>query len=117
MADDTKEVIRRRVEAVQRVHEGHGRMFRVLWVVAGATIFVAGLAMTVFPGPAVIVLPVGLAMLAAEFTWARSLLAVGIDRGVDTKRRIEGASTMVKLLTTLSVLCLAGAAVAFLVLR
>lgn len=117
MPDDTKEVIRRRVAAVQRVHEGHGRMFRILWVMAGATVFLAGLAMTIFPGPAVIVLPVGLAMLAAEFTWASRLLAVGIDRGVDTKRRIEGASTLSKLLLALSLLCLVGAAVAFTTLR
>lgn len=117
MKDDTKEVLRIRVEAVQRVYEGHGRLFRIMWVLAGATIVVAGLAMTVFPGPAVIVLPVGMAMLAAEFAWARRLLNVGIDRGVDAKRRFEAVPFAARMLTSLAVISLAGAVLAFVVLR
>lgn len=117
MADDTKEVIRIRVDRVQRVYRGHGRIFRVVWVVAGATIVVAGLAMTIFPGPAIIVLPVGMAMLAAEFAWARRLLNVGIERGVDAKRRVQAVGTVTKLLGALTVLCLLGAVAAFVVLR
>ena len=40
----------------------------------------AGLAMTVLPGPAIVVLPAGMAMLAAEFAWASRVLDVGIER-------------------------------------
>ena len=117
MQDDTKEVLRSRVAEVQRGYKHHGIVFRILWVVAGATIVIAGLAMTVFPGPAIIVLPLGMAMLAAEFTWARRILDVGIDRGVDAKRRVEAAGAVARLLSTLAVLCLVGAVVAFFVLR
>lgn len=117
MRDDTKEVLRVRADRVQRAYQHHNIVFRVVWVVVGATIVVAGLAMTVFPGPAFIVLPVGMAMLAAEFTWARRLLEVGIDRGVDAKRRVQAAGTMARLLTTLAMLCLAGAVLAFVLLR
>lgn len=116
MEDDTKEVLRHRVAQVQRAYGHHNLVFRVVWVVAGATIVLAGLAMTVVPGPAIIVLPVGMAMLAAEFTWARRLLDVGIDRGVDAKRFVQ-SSRAARLLTTLAVLCLAGAVAAYLVLR
>lgn len=117
MKDDTKEVLRTRVAEVQRSYGRHGLIYRVLWVVAGATIAIVGLAMTVFPGPAVVVLPLGMAMLAAEFTWARRLLDVGIDRGVDAKRRVQAAGPAARLLTTLATLSLAGAVVAFVVLR
>lgn len=117
MPDDTKEVIRIRVDRVQRAYRGHGRIFRVLWVVAGATIVIAGLAMTIFPGPAIIVLPVGMAMLAAEFAWARRLLNVGIERGVDAKRRVQAVGTAAKLLASLTALSLVGAVVALVVLR
>lgn len=116
MEDDTKEVLRLRVDRVQRAYGNHNLVFRILWVVAGATIVVAGLAMTFFPGPAIIVLPVGMAMLAAEFTWARRLLDVGIDRGVDAKRFMQ-KSPAVRLLTVLTVLCMAGAVAAYLLLR
>ena len=43
-------------------------------VVIGFTILAAGIAMIVLPGPAVVVIPVGLAILATEFIWARKLL-------------------------------------------
>ena len=39
--------------------------------VIGSTIFLIGVAMIVLPGPAFIVIPVGLGILATEFAWAR----------------------------------------------
>ena len=51
-------------------------------MVTGFTILAVGVAMIVLPGPAVIVIPIGLAILATEFLWARKLL----DR---VKERIE----------------------------
>ena len=117
MKDDTKEVLRIRVAKVQEAYQDRNPVFRVLWLIAGITVVIAGLAMTVFPGPAVVVLPVGLAMLAAQFAWARRLLDVGIDRGVDAKRALESAPRLAKILTTLAVLSLIGAVVAYVVLR
>lgn len=46
----------------------------MMMIVVGFTILVAGIAMIVLPGPAVVVIPVGLAILATEFIWARKLL-------------------------------------------
>jgi hypothetical protein len=37
----------------------------------GGTILVLGIALIVLPGPAFIVIPIGLAILATEFAWAR----------------------------------------------
>ena len=116
MEPDTKEILRIRVARVQEHYQRHNLVFRAVWIVAGATVLLAGLAMTVLPGPAIVVVPIGLAMLAAEFAWARRLLTVGIDKGVDAKRRLEHAHPAVKVLGTLTTLCLAGAAAGVLLL-
>jgi len=42
--------------------------------VIGTTVVLIGIALLVLPGPAVIVIPAGLAILATEFIWARKLL-------------------------------------------
>jgi uncharacterized protein (TIGR02611 family) len=42
--------------------------------VAGTTVLLAGVAMIVLPGPAVLVIPLALAILGTEFLWARKLL-------------------------------------------
>ncbi|MEW6162764.1 MAG: PGPGW domain-containing protein [Nitrospirota bacterium] len=47
---------------------------RLIKIVIGFTILFIGLAMTVLPGPAIIVIPAALAILATEFIWARRLL-------------------------------------------
>ena len=49
----------------------------VRWVVVGlvgSTLVVAGVAMLVLPGPGLITIFAGVAILAAEFTWAEILL-------------------------------------------
>jgi uncharacterized protein (TIGR02611 family) len=40
----------------------------------GLTVLLLGIAMAFLPGPAVIVIPIGLSILATEFVWAKSLL-------------------------------------------
>jgi uncharacterized protein (TIGR02611 family) len=57
-----------------------GQVKRLVVVVIGFTILAAGIAMIVLPGPAVVVIPVGLALLATEFIWAKTLLASAKDR-------------------------------------
>lgn len=47
---------------------------RLIIAVIGFTVLVAGIAMIVLPGPAIIVVPIGLGILATEFIWARRLL-------------------------------------------
>ncbi|HVU08692.1 MAG TPA: PGPGW domain-containing protein [Verrucomicrobiae bacterium] len=47
---------------------------RTIVGIIGGTILLIGLAMTVLPGPAIVVIPVGLAVLATEFVWARRWL-------------------------------------------
>jgi tellurite resistance protein TerC len=47
---------------------------RVVMIVVGFTVLLIGIALIVLPGPATLVIPLGLAMLATEFVWARRLL-------------------------------------------
>lgn len=49
-------------------------MKRFFIALIGGTVVLAGVAMLVLPGPAVVVIPMGLAILATEFIWARRAL-------------------------------------------
>jgi uncharacterized protein (TIGR02611 family) len=47
---------------------------RLIVIVVGSTILLLGIALIVLPGPAVLVIPIGLSVLATELVWARRLL-------------------------------------------
>jgi uncharacterized protein (TIGR02611 family) len=58
----------------------------------GFTVLVIGVAMIVLPGPAFIVIPVGLGILATEFVWAKSVLHSVKQRIEKTRRSKENPS-------------------------
>lgn len=47
---------------------------RLIIGIVGFTILLIGILLIILPGPAFIVIPAGLAILATEFAWARRLL-------------------------------------------
>ena len=47
---------------------------RIAISIVGFTILLLGLVMIVLPGPALLFIPIGLAILATEFLWARRIL-------------------------------------------
>jgi tellurite resistance protein TerC len=47
---------------------------RIVIAIVGFTVLLVGVAMIILPGPAFIVIPLGLAILATEFVWAHKLL-------------------------------------------
>lgn len=49
-------------------------MKKLITLVIGGTVLLFGIALLVLPGPAFVVIPAGLAVLATEFVWARRLL-------------------------------------------
>lgn len=53
---------------------------RIIVAVVGFTVLLFGIALLVLPGPAFVVIPIGLAILATEFVWARRLLKKVKDR-------------------------------------
>jgi tellurite resistance protein TerC len=66
-----------------------GQAKRLIVIVIGFTVLAAGVAMIVLPGPAVVVIPVGLAILATEFIWARKLL-VTVKERIQRMRKRNG---------------------------
>ena len=53
---------------------------RLLIFTLGGTIVLLGVAMIFMPGPATVVIPLGLAVLATEFIWAKRLLVSTVER-------------------------------------
>jgi tellurite resistance protein TerC len=49
-------------------------MRRIVRIVVGTIVLLAGVAMLVLPGPALIVIPLGLAILAIDFLWAKAVM-------------------------------------------
>ena len=73
---------------------------RVVIAVVGGTVLTIGIALIVLPGPAFIVIPAGLAILAIEFAWARRWLR---SARALLPRRSKGDSVPQKKLTRQSV--------------
>jgi len=60
--------------------------WRIVVLVVGSTVVIIGVALLVLPGPAFVVIPLGLAILATEFAWARRWLRrikETADKGVE----------------------------------
>ena len=47
---------------------------RIAISIVGGTVLLIGIAMLVLPGPGLVVIPLGLAILGVEFAWARAWL-------------------------------------------
>jgi Putative transmembrane protein (PGPGW) len=56
---------------------GLPKLRKLIVAVIGGTVILFGVALIVLPGPAFIVIPVGLAILATEFAWARRAIQRG----------------------------------------
>ena len=56
------------------VHFTYKAARRIVVAVVGATVLLIGVVMIVTPGPAIVVIPVGLTILSIEFAWARTWL-------------------------------------------
>lgn len=70
---------------------------RIVVAVLGGTVLGLGLVLIVLPGPAFLVMPIGLAILALEFEWARRLLrrARALGRSPEAQQRPESRETRV----------------------
>jgi uncharacterized protein (TIGR02611 family) len=63
---------------------------KVAVAVIGSTVLALGIALIVLPGPAFIVIPLGLAILATEFLWARRLLRCVRQGASSAYQRVRG---------------------------
>lgn len=62
---------------------------KTMVALAGTTVLMLGLVMLFLPGPAVLVIPLGLGILGIEFAWARRLLQTVRERSEGTLRRLR----------------------------
>jgi tellurite resistance protein TerC len=60
-----------------RLHQAPQVIRKIVIGVIGTTVLLIGVALIVLPGPAIIVIPIGLAILASEFIWARRVVKRG----------------------------------------
>ena len=65
---------------------------RVVIAVVGGSVILFGVVLLFTPGPAIVVIPIGLAILASEFVWARRLLRKVRDRANSMLSRDGGTS-------------------------
>ena len=61
---------------------------RMLKITAGFLLLVAGALMLVLPGPGIVAIGLGLALLSSEFSWARDLLHNLKDRATGLRDRV-----------------------------
>jgi uncharacterized protein (TIGR02611 family) len=101
-----------RLRARQQQHKQRGLFYRAAFIVAGLVILAAGIAMLALPGPAFVVIPIGLALLALEFAWAERLLERALVKGEEARRKAAEATPAQKALSAVAIACAAAAAVA-----
>jgi uncharacterized protein (TIGR02611 family) len=102
----------RRLRARQAEHRRRGRLYRAAFVLLGVVVLAAGVAMLALPGPAFVVIPIGLAILSLEFEWAERMLEKALVKGEEARRKAAAATPVQKALSAAAVACGVAAAVA-----
>jgi len=92
-------------------HRQRSRVVRAAVVLAGFVVILVGLALIPLPGPGVLVIAVGLAVLALEFAWAERLLEKTVDRMGEASDAVKRASLVQRALLGLLGFLVAAAAV------
>ena len=91
-----------RLEAQRERHRDRAKVVRALYVAAGLTLLLGGIAMLVLPGPAFVVIPIGLALLSLEFTWAERLLDRSLEEAAKAQQKAAETTTTQRVLTGLA---------------
>jgi uncharacterized protein (TIGR02611 family) len=102
-----------RLQTQRERHLQRSKPVRALYVVAGFTVLLAGLAMLVTPGPAFVVIPIGLALLSLEFAWAETLLQRAIEQGEKAKQKAADTTATQRVLSGIATALGIGAVVAW----
>jgi len=100
-----------RLRARRAHHRDRHIAIRALFVVVGFTLLVGGIAMLVLPGPAFVVIPIGLAMLSLEFFWAERAMEKALEKAEEAKEKAGRTSTTQRLLIAIVVVLAIAAAV------
>ncbi|MDP2712404.1 MAG: PGPGW domain-containing protein [Solirubrobacteraceae bacterium] len=112
-ADPPKPRIIQRLEAQRERHRQRSFLVRVLYTIVGFTVLLVGLAMVVLPGPALIVIPIGLALLSLEFAWAEGMLERALEHAERAKHTARRTTTRQRVLIALAVALAIGGLIAW----
>lgn len=77
-------------------------IYRGAWVVLGFVLVLGGMAMILLPGPAFVVIPIGLAILSLQFSWAESLLDRSLVEAEKAKVKAQNTTKKQRILTAVA---------------
>jgi uncharacterized protein (TIGR02611 family) len=106
--DDVPDIVWK-LEARRAQYSHRSFIFRVGWTILAFLITIAGIVMIVTPGPALVLIPAGLAMLSFEFTWAERILDFALTRGMDAKEYTDHLDKRKKRAAIISGVCVVAA--------
>jgi uncharacterized protein (TIGR02611 family) len=98
-----------RLEAQRERHRQRPFYVRVLYILVGFTLLLGGVGMLVLPGPAFVVIPLGLAILSLEFSWAEGLLDRALEQGEKARQRASETTRTQRVVTAIVCVLAAGA--------
>jgi uncharacterized protein (TIGR02611 family) len=93
-----------KLEARRATHRERHLLFRLAFGLVGALVLIAGLIMLVTPGPAFVLIPIGLAMLSMEFIWAERLLDKSLEQAAIAQEKAAQATRTQRILAAIATL-------------
>ena len=91
-----------RLEARRETHRRRSRVYRIGFAAVGVVVLLAGLVMLVTPGPAFVLIPIGLAMLSLEFLWAERLLERSLEQAAAAQEKAAQTTRAQRILGALA---------------
>jgi uncharacterized protein (TIGR02611 family) len=85
---------RSRLKERRERHKARHHLIRVAAAIGGFLIVVVGIIMIPLPGPGLLVVAAGLAVLALEFAWAENLLEQTLDRLSEAGEKVKRAGPL-----------------------
>jgi uncharacterized protein (TIGR02611 family) len=93
-----------RLEARRETHRERHLLFRIAFGLAGVLVLIGGLIMLVTPGPAFVLIPIGLAMLSMEFIWAERLLEKSLEQAAIAQEKAAQTTRTQRILAAIATL-------------
>jgi uncharacterized protein (TIGR02611 family) len=93
-----------KLEARRATHRERSRVFRIGFGIVGMLVLLGGLVMLVTPGPAFVLIPIGLAMLSLEFVWAERLLEKSLEQAQIAQEKAAQTTRTQRILGALAAL-------------
>jgi uncharacterized protein (TIGR02611 family) len=93
-----------KLEAQRETHRERNRLFRIAFGLAGMVVLLGGVIMLVTPGPAFVLIPIGLAMLSLEFVWAEQLLERSLEQAAIAQEKAAQTTRTQRILAAIAAL-------------